>query len=101
LDATATEHIATAVASARRDLRRMEQFTHASAKRSALQYYLMGLPLGAVVGILLVVGVFESQTVGRLASNSLLSSCKHSAPRIVPGPCCGRVAHGMIARSAV
>jgi hypothetical protein len=26
---------------------------------------------------------------------------KHSAPRIVPGPCCGRVAHGMIARSAV
>jgi hypothetical protein len=71
----AVDHVASVVSSARRDLRKMEQFTRLSARRSALQYYLTGLPAGAIVGILLVVCVFESQTVGRIADNSLLSFC--------------------------
>lgn len=70
-----TRHASSAVASARRDLRRIEAFTHAAAQRSALWYYLLGLPLGAITGIALVIAAFESQTVHMLADSRLVASC--------------------------
>jgi hypothetical protein len=75
LDGSRAVHVNAAVASAKRDLRRMEQFTRSAAKRSALWHYLIGLPLGLVVGVGLVVAVFESDTVDRLADPRLVASC--------------------------
>jgi hypothetical protein len=74
-EAWRTSHVSSAVASVRRDLRKIELFTHAAAQRSALWYYLLGLPLGAVTGIVLVVAVFESETVHTLADPRLVASC--------------------------
>ena len=69
-DNNAIRHIKSVCASAQRDLRKMEQFTRRSARRAALQCYLMGLPMGAAIGILLVICTFKSQIIGKIDDNS-------------------------------
>ena len=48
------QQIDAAVASARRELADIEKFTEKAARRAALLLYLTGLPLGAIVGSVLV-----------------------------------------------
>ena len=68
------DRCAAAVQSVARDLRQIEQFTRTAAQRSALWYYLWGLPAGAVFGVALVIAVFESDTVYTLANPRLVAA---------------------------
>jgi hypothetical protein len=68
-------HVDVTVASTRRELAGMQQFTHAAARRTALWYYLMGLPLGAVTGIGIVTAVHHSKTIGALTDETVFATC--------------------------
>jgi hypothetical protein len=66
-----TDQINTAVESARRELVEVRQFVARSARNSALRWYLIGLPLGVLLGVALTFVMYKAPI---LVSQSLASN---------------------------
>jgi hypothetical protein len=74
-DPARRQHVRDAVKTAGRELATLSTFVQKSARRTALGLYLSGLPLGAVIGYLLVRLTAHSLTVDRLIPNDELAIC--------------------------
>lgn len=75
-DAAAVQaRVKAAIESAEKELLSIKAFSDKAARRAALGLYLVGLPLGAVIGALLVFATSRSVTIDMLTDNGLLAAC--------------------------